>query len=112
MACGIARGDVRLYQFASPDKKRPVVVLTRDSAVAYLATVTVAPITSAIRGVPSEVVLTEEDGMKTPCAVNLHNAVTVAQRRLGKRVTQLSSLRMREICAALRFSLGCEPEPL
>ena len=55
MAGGIARGDVRLYQFAPPDKKRPVVVLTRDSAIAYLSTVTVAPITSTIRGVPSEV---------------------------------------------------------
>ena len=55
MAGRIARGDVRLYSFSSPDKKRPVVVLTRDSAISYLSTVTVAPITSAIRGVPSEV---------------------------------------------------------
>jgi mRNA interferase MazF len=85
-----------------------VVVLTRDSAVDYLSTVTVAPITSAIRGVPSEVMLNEEDGMKAPCAVNLHNAVTVSQDRLGKRVAQLGSLRMNEICAALRFSLGCD----
>ena len=108
MAGRIARGDVRLYQFAQPDKKRPVVVLTRDSAIAYLSTVTVAPITSAIRGVPSEVVLNEDDGMKATCAVNLHNAVTVSQERLGKRVAQLSSLRMSEICAALRFSLGCD----
>jgi len=104
----IARGDIRLYNFAPPDKKRPVVVLTRDSAVPYLSTVTVAPITSTIRGVPSEVLLNEEDGMKTRCAVNLHNAVTVSQDRLGKRAAQLSSLRMNEICAALRFSLGCD----
>ena len=108
MASRIARGDIRLYQFAPPDKKRPAVVLTRNSAIAYLSTVTVAPITSTVRGVPSEVVLSEEDGMKTPCAVNLHNAVTVSQHRLGKRVAQLNSLRMNEICAALRFSLGCD----
>ena len=108
MASRIARGDIRLYQFAPPDKKRPAVVLTRNSAIAYLSTVTVAPITSTIRGVPSEVVLSEEDGMKTPCAVNLHNAVTVSQHRLGKRVSQLNSLRMNEICAALRFSLACD----
>ena len=108
MAGRIARGDVRLYTFAPPDKKRPVVVLTRNSAIAYLSTVTVAPITSAIRGVPSEVVLTEEDGMKASCAVNLHNPVSVSQNRLGKRIAQLSSLRMNEICAALRFSLGCD----
>jgi mRNA interferase MazF len=108
MASGISRGDVRLYQFAPPDKQRPVVVLTRDSAVPYLSTVTVAPITTTIRGVPSEVRLTENDGIKTHSVVNLHNVVTVTQNRLGKRVAQLSSLRMTEICAALRFSLGCD----
>ena len=111
MATRIARGDVRLYNFAPPDKKRPVVVLTRDSAIGYLSTVTVAPVTSTIRGVPSEVVLNEEDGMKAPCAVNLHNPVTISQDRLGKRVAQLNSLRMVEICAALRFSLGCDVSP-
>ena len=104
----IARGDIRLYRFAPPDKKRPVVVLTRDSAIAYLSTVTVAPITSTVRGVPSEVILTQEDGLKAPCAVNLHNAVTISQDRLEKRVAHLSSLRMKEICTALRFSLGCD----
>ena len=108
MAGGIARGDVRVYQFASPGKKRPVVVLTRDSAIGYLPTVTVAPITSTIHGVPSEVILNEDDDMKTTCAVNLHHAITVSQQRLGKRVAQLSALRMGEICAALRFSLGCD----
>jgi mRNA-degrading endonuclease toxin of MazEF toxin-antitoxin module len=60
------------------------------------------------RGVPSEVVLNEEDGMKSPCAVNLYNAVTVSQQRLGRRVAQLSAARMNELCAALRFSLGCD----
>jgi mRNA interferase MazF len=108
MAAGVARGDVRLFQFAPPDKRRPVVVLTRESAIGFLSTVTIAPITSTIRGVPSEVVLTEEDGMKAPCAVNLHNAVTVPQQRLGKRIAQLRSQRMTEICAALRFALGCD----
>lgn len=108
MAGRIARGDVRLYGFAPPDKKRPVVVLTRNSAISYLSTVSVAPITSTIRGVPSEVVLGEEDGMKAACAVNLHNTITVSQDRLGKRVTRLHGLRMKEICVALRFSLGCD----
>ena len=110
MAGGIARGDVRLYRFAAPDKERPVLVLTRDSAIRYLSTVTVAPITSTIRGVPSEVVLDKEDGMTKQCAVNLHNAVTVSQQRLGPRRSQLSARRMDEICAALRFSIGCDGE--
>jgi mRNA interferase MazF len=70
--------------------------------------VTVAPITSTIRGVPSEVVLSDEDGMKAPCAVNLHNAVTISQQHLGKRVARLGPLRMSQICSALRFSLGCD----
>ena len=109
MAERIARGDVRLYQFAPPDKKRPVVVLTRDSAIPYLSTVTVAPVTSTMRGVPSEVALDEKDGMKRRCAVNLHNPITVSQERLGKRVARLNDDRLSEICAALRFSLGCDP---
>jgi mRNA interferase MazF len=83
------------------------VVLTRDSAIGHLATVTVAPITPTIRGVPSEVILDVDDGMKGRCAVNLHNAVTVAQTRLGRRVGALSAERMRQLCAALGFSLGC-----
>ena len=108
MAAGIARGDVRLYRFAPPDKERPVLVLTRNSAIRYLSTVTVAPITSTIRGVPSEVLLGEEDGMKKRCAANLHYAVTVSQLRLGRRLSQLSVRRMDEVCAALRFSVGCD----
>ena len=107
MAGRIARGDIRLYRFAPPDKQRPVVVLTRESAVPYLSTVSVAPITSTIRCVPSEVALDETDGMKTPCAANLHNVVTVSQQRLGRRVARLSNARMGEICAALNFATGC-----
>jgi len=69
--------------------------------------VTVAPITSTVRGVPSEVILDTDDGMKGRCAVNLHNAVTIAQTRLGRRVSNLSVARMEEVCVALRFALGC-----
>jgi mRNA interferase MazF len=104
----IVRGEVRLFRFAPPDKLRPVVVLTRSSALDYLATVTVAPVTSTIRDIPSQVVLNEGDGMKAPCAVTLHNVITVAKDRLGKRVAQLPPARMIEICVALRFSLGCD----
>jgi mRNA interferase MazF len=108
VASKIARGDIRLYQFAPPDKIRPVLVLTRDTAIPYLSSVTVAPVTSTIRGVPSEVVLDESDGMKGPCAANMHNTITVSQGRLGKRVAQLEGNRLREVCAALHFALGCD----
>ena len=84
-----------------------MLVLTRASALGYLSRVTVAPITSAIRGVPSEVVLGPDDGMKQPCAVNLHGLVTVGKQGLGRRLAQLSPARMLEVCAALAFALGC-----
>jgi mRNA interferase MazF len=109
LAGRLERGEVRLCRFPSPDKQRPVLILTRSSAIPYLSRVTIAPITSTIRGVPSEVALDIEDGMRQPCAANLHNIVTVSQDVLGRRLAQLSARRMREICAALRFALGCEP---
>ena len=108
MAGRLNRGAVHLCRFEKPDKQRPVLVLTRDAALGHLSTVTVAPITSTIRDVPSEVLLNVEDGMKGPCAVNLHNAVTISQDRLGKRVATLSNVRMKQVCTALQFSLGCD----
>jgi mRNA interferase MazF len=94
--------------FPTPDKPRPVLVLTRDAAIPYLTKITVAPITSSIRGIPSEVVLDEDDGMKARCVANLHNAITVSQQRLGKRMAQLGASRMSQVCVALRFALGCD----
>lgn len=108
MARKLNRGDVHLCRFRPPDKQRPVLVLTRSSSLGHLSSVTVAPITSIIRDVPSEVILDLEDGMKNRCAVNLHNVATISQDRLGKRVTSLTSWRLREICNAVRFSLGCD----
>ena len=108
MAGRIVRGEIRLYTFGSPDKKRPVLVLTRDTALDYLSRVTVAPITSSIRGVPSEMILDQADGMKSPCAANFHNIMTVPKEKLGKRIGQLSPQRLQELCRSLRYSLGCE----
>ena len=71
MAGQLNRGDIHIYRFAPPDKQRPVLILTRDSAIGHLSTVTVAPISSTIRGVPSEVVLDVDDGMKGQYAVNV-----------------------------------------
>ncbi len=108
MARGLERGEVRLCRFPSPDKERPVLILTRGSAIEYLSRVTVAPITSTIRGVPSEVLLGIEDGLRGPCAVNLHNLVTIDQRSVGRCVARLSAPRMREVCGAVSFALGCD----
>lgn len=103
---GLSRGSIYLCRFDRPDKQRPVLVLTRESSIGHLSTVTVAPITSTIRDVPSEVILDVEDGMKNRCVVNLHNLVTISRDRLGKRVAGLSRARMQQVCAALQFSLG------
>lgn len=108
MAARVERAEIRLIRFPTPDKRRPALVLTRASAIPYLSGVTVAPITTTVRGVPSEVVLDLEDGMKQRCAVNLHNLVTVARSSLGRRLAQLSEERMREVCIAIGFALGCE----
>jgi len=101
------RGEVRWYRFRPPDKRRPVVLLTRDAALAYLGGVIVAPITSTIREIPTEVVLGPADGMPRDCAVNLDHVQTVMRTRLGALVTTLSEHRLLEIRAALLFALGC-----
>jgi mRNA interferase MazF len=100
------RGEVRWYKFAKPDKNRPVVILTRNSALEFLGEVTVAPITSSIRDIPSEVLLTKEDGMPKDCAVNLDYIQTVSKGKIGPLITTLSSIRMSELRSALLFALG------
>lgn len=102
----MGRGDVRWYRFRAPDKRRPVLVLTRDPAIAFLGEVTVAPITTTVRGVPSEVLLTTADGMPQSCAVNLYHVQTVPKQRLGSLITVLSFERIEEVRAALLFALG------
>lgn len=108
MAGRLERGEIRLFRFSPPDRQRPVLILTRGSALPYLSRVTVAPITSTARGVPSEVALGIEDGMKSACVVNFHNVITVPRDGLGARVTQLRAARWREVCEALAFALGCD----
>lgn len=100
------RGEVRWYKFAKPDKNRPIVILTRNSALEFLGEVTVAPITSTIREIPTEVLLTKEDGMPHECAVNLDHIQTVSKGKIGPLITTLSSAKMTELRSALLFALG------
>lgn len=100
------RGDVRWYRFRAPDKRRPVLVLTRDSVLEYLGEVTIAPVTSTIRNIPSEVLLTSKDGLPRDCAVNLDYIQTVSKNRIGALITALNTERMGEVHAALLFALG------
>ena len=99
------RGEVRWYTFKAPDKRRPVLILTRDSILPHLGEVTVAPLTTTIRDIPTEVVLTPADGVPEECAVNCDHIQTVAQARVGKLITTLSSIQMEQVSRAVNFAL-------
>ncbi len=99
------RGEVRWYVFSRPDKKRPVVIRTRESALEFLGEVTVAPIASTIRDIPSEVLLTRVDGMPKECAVNLDHLQTVAKGKIGSLITTLSADKMQQMRSSLPFAL-------
>ena len=100
------RGEIRWYRFAKPDKNRPVLVLTRNSALEFLGEVTVAPITSTVRDIPTEVVLTKQDGLPNQCAVNLDHVQTVSRGRIGPLIATISDAKMGAVRRALLFALG------
>ena len=99
------RGEIRWYKFVQPDKQRPVVILTRDAVLEYMGEVTVAPITSTVRDIPSEVFLSKADGMPRDCAVNCDHLQTVSKGKIGALVTSLPPKRMADINRAIRFVL-------
>jgi mRNA interferase MazF len=99
------RGEVRWYRFKAPDKRRPVLLLTRNSVMEYLGEVTVAPITSTIRDIPSEVYLGKEDGVPRDCAVNLDHIQTVPKAKVGVLIATLSHDKLAEVRNAIRFAL-------
>jgi len=100
------RGEVRWYKFQQPDKKRPVLILTRDSMLEYLGEVTIAPITSTIRDIPSEVVLTSYDGIKKDCVINCDHIQTVSKGKIGALITTLKFEKLVQIGKAARFVLN------
>lgn len=100
------RGDVCYHTFKEPDKRRPVLILTRTNAVSFLNEITIAPITTTIRNNNTSVWLDESDGVKEACAINLDYLQTVPKRKLGKVITHLSDEKMREVFEAIKFALG------
>lgn len=100
------RGEVRWYKFNNPDKKRPVVVLTRNSILEYLDEVTIAPITSTIRHIPSEVLLSQKDGMLYDCVINCDHIQTVAKSKIGSLLIALPKGKLSEIRNAISFALN------
>lgn len=103
------RGEIRWYTLHPPDKRRPVLILTRSSAIGVLTGITVAPITSTIRHIPTAVYLSPaEDGVESPCVVTLDNLQTVAKQQIGEMLTSLSATRMEEVERALCLALGVD----
>lgn len=101
------RGEIWFYEFQKPDKRRPVVVLSRQDALPLLRTAIIAPITSTIRGLPSEVVVGTEVGLSHPSAISLDNVRAVEQSGLRRFVGTLSEGKMGQVCRALAFATGC-----
>jgi mRNA interferase MazF len=103
----IRRGEIWIYAFRAPDKRRRVLVLTRDEVIDLLHTVMVAPITSTIRGAPGEVMVGVGEGLKHDSAVNLDHVQTVEQSRLVRRLGRVGAATMRDVCHALAIAVGC-----
>lgn len=100
------RGEVWWAKLAKPAGERPVVLLSRDESYAVRELVTIAPVTTRIRGIPVEVRLGELEGLPKPCVANLDTITTIPKKCLSYRVAALPVGRVREIEEAIRFALG------
>ncbi|MGB6453265.1 MAG: type II toxin-antitoxin system PemK/MazF family toxin [Streptosporangiaceae bacterium] len=98
------RGEVWL---ADLDKTRPVIVLTRDPMGQILNAVIVAPVTSTVRGISTEVPVGSDDGVRHPSVANLDNVQLVARDRLRRRVGRARPATMAALCAALSIAVDC-----
>lgn len=107
MARTVNRGEIWMYQFKAPNKRRPVLVMTRQHVIELLHWVMVAPITSTIHGIPSEVVVGAEEGLKGQSAINLDNVQSVERSKLTHYVGSLNASKMSTVCRALAIAAGC-----
>jgi mRNA interferase MazF len=107
MAREVSRGEIWHYRLKSPDKRRPVLVLSRQEVIPLLHTVMVAPVTSTRRGAPSEVAVGVGEGLKHESAVNLDHVQTVERARLVSFVGTLNAAQMRHVGRALAIATGC-----
>jgi len=108
VAARLERGQIWQYRFSRPDKRRPVLVLTRPEVIELLHTVMVAPITSTIHGVPSEVIVGVDEGLKAESAINLDHVQTVEKSRLHRFVGTVGQQKMKAVCRALAIAVGCD----
>jgi mRNA interferase MazF len=110
MAGRVSRGEIWLLDFPRPDKRRPVLVLSRPALIGVLHTVTVAAVTSALRGSPTEVPVGTDEGLKHRSCVNLCHVFTVHQSDLRTFIGTLNAAQMRGVCRALAIACGCDEE--
>ncbi len=108
MARGLSRGEIWMFRFQTPDKTRPVLILSRQGVIALLHTVLVAPITTTAHGIRSEVGVGIAEGLKQPSVVNLDHVQTVRKDALTRYVGRLDPAKMRDICRALAIATGCD----
>jgi mRNA interferase MazF len=106
----LTRGEIRWYTFRLPDKRRPVLVLTRDEVIDHLNEIIVAPVTRTIRGLRTEVLLTEQDGVPVACAVNFDHLSLGQRDRFGTVLCTLSEQHWPEVRRALLTACGFDPE--
>ena len=100
------RGEVWWANLPSPVGRRPVVLLTRDSAYAVRGSVTVAPVTRTVHNIPVEVHLGPDDGMPVACVVNLDGIATIRKKDLERNITTLSPAKMDLVEKAIKFALA------
>ncbi len=108
MARRVGRGEIWFLDRPRPDKRRPVLVVSRPSLIGLLNTVTVVAITSALRGSPTGVELGPNHGLRTTSCANLCNLFTVRQSELNRFVGTVGPEKMRDVCRALRVATGCD----
>ncbi|HEY94559.1 MAG TPA: type II toxin-antitoxin system PemK/MazF family toxin [Dehalococcoidia bacterium] len=100
------RGDIWWAELKPPAGRRPVLLLSRDEAYSVRELVTIAPITTRIRGIPSEVQLGIEDGLPKPCVINLDTITTIAKVSLSERLATLNVEKQKAVDDAIHFALG------
>ncbi len=100
------RGEIRWAEH--PEwPRRPILVLTRDEAITRLNEVFVVLATTNIRGLPTEVELSVEDGMPRACVLNADHTATLAKGYIGELITELGPDKLAEVCRALDRATGC-----
>ena len=99
------RGEVWWADLRKPVGRRPVLLLSRDSAYRVRRSVTVASLTRTERRIPTEVALERSEGMPAHCVVNLDDIATIPSSLLGERITLLNADRMRAVAGAITFAL-------